>query len=559
MHTPRRAGWGQRRAGPDRDEPAVAWGAPASSPSILMRRKDQHEAARHGFRSSPSGGWYAKQKKHVQLGGAGTTMKHVRDFRSGDAPLRRPAAAQSRQSAARERREWKTHHEQSARQFERGLRAGASPPRRCSRSPPRRGVSIRRANAEAEWRSGSPSFLERLDAEQLGGTRRRLSRPTRSVRELELVDGSGRFSPRSRGRRSVSPRRSRSRSRSPLRARPALSARSRTVRELSPRLSLSPSPRRSLSPRRRAASPTRSRLYASDVSLGRGSRSLDVSVSRAGRGYYDDPAEELPCVAVPETSEVVFEGSWSRRSTGRVEAADPMLELQILQFDEQGEQIDGSVSDREHLRTEWKDAGTSDEEGWHVTATHSGDLHNDDGSWQTITINLSQAAVNVHSIFLVAGTRGKSRLSELDPKQLELSMQSNGRARPLPFELPGAAVSRNADTAVIGRLVRTTTSAFDSLRTGSRSWGFQPLALEVRRWNPPAGATTAQDTLSRRITRAADAIEAFLEEQKVLVVSPRTGRSYPVLQPYDIFQFNGRHLLRLVYVHCNCLGDRQSH
>ena len=101
--------------------------------------------------------------------------------------------------------------------------------------------------------------------------------------------------------------------------------------------------------------------------------------------------------------------------------------------------------------------------------------------------------VNVHSIFLVAGTRGKSRLSELDPKQLELSMQSNGRARPLPFELPGAAVSRNADTAVIGRLVRTTTSAFDSLRTGSRSWGFQPLALEVRRWNPPAGATTAQD------------------------------------------------------------------
>lgn len=150
--TPR--AWGPKSARSPRGYPSPR----AASPSILRSSsRGATEAARHGFVSSPSGGWYRKlDAKRVDLGGERQTRKEVREYVPGSAPIRRPegrraaantSARETRRAAAntsaRETREWRKHIEQKDRPFERSLRKTKSPSRgRRSPSPFDRSVRM---------------------------------------------------------------------------------------------------------------------------------------------------------------------------------------------------------------------------------------------------------------------------------------------------------------------------------------------------------------------------------------------------------------------------------
>lgn len=410
----------------------------AASPSILREPQQQaQDAARHGFRSSPSGGWYrADRPKRVDLGGRQQTRKQVREYVPGERPTAVRAAEPRRAGA--ETREWKKHLEQSARPLERSLRT--SPDRNRRRAP----QSDREVRLSPTRRAVSPrrSVSPMRDTRRAVGMERRAGSPS-------LHAGRPLYSPRTGARSPLS----------------------------HGRVSRSPSPQRRIT-------------YGYDQDL----------VTTAGAAAV---SSALPCVSLGHDTVVAFKASWMKQQHGATDPADPQLDLQVLQFGMGGEMIKEGLLDAEHPRTEWQIPGESD---WRVTATHTGDRSTELGSWQEATIELSEVAPNVHSIYFVVTTRRSLHqpLSQVDSDQLELSTSGGMRAgRALPCELPALSLRRGIDTAVVARLVRT---------RGAARWGCQPLPLRVE----PLKAQVAADRVKpNALLRIAEAVQAFLRQERM--------------------------------------------
>jgi len=257
--------------------------------------------------------------------------------------------------------------------------------------------------------------------------------------------------------------------------------------------------------------------------------------------------------------------------------ADPQLDVQIMQFDMNGNQIEGGLLNSRHPRTEWKnpvrasshffawrdrsvsvqlllvvlrklvscgEQGDRDTDPWHVTATHSGDRSADGGGWQTATIEMSSVAPNVHSIYVVVKTRNGLTLNFVDPEQLEFTATSDsagGSVRRLPYELPALALARRTDCAVVARLVctrkyrryrDTTGSIVENMIDG---WGCQPLPLAVETFR----GLPQHNTLEKAHQRAVEAIQTFLRDEAA-TESPGVGASPVRRAAQEVIYDDGR-------------------
>jgi hypothetical protein len=179
-------------------------------------------------------------------------------------------------------------------------------------------------------------------------------------------------------------------------------------------------------------------------------------------------------------------------------------------------EVEGGLVDREHNRTEW--ATADDAAGWHVAATHSGDLRTlgrggKTIGWQQLTIHLEEVASNVHSIFLAVSTREGASVQTISTGQLKLAVCGPSGEERVPIALPTEAEgSTETDLAILARLVRRPGGG------GAAGWAVQPLGVAAPPEVAAAPASSALrgvgESLARRHERLSLTVAELLREER---------------------------------------------